>query len=714
MLLLAINNIFSGKLVAALCWMLVHSLWIGLVLTMVTGIIILCTKRQTAALRYSLLSGALLLFIIGVGIVFVQQLSTVEITHATANTVVAVSDGTSQEITIAESKTGYMVRVTNFFNQHAALIVWCWFLMIAFRCILFAGGLYKVHQMKTTRLTPVSDYWNQKLQQLSDALHIRSNIQLVQSGIATIPMVVGHFKPVILFPLGLLTSLPAEEVEAVLLHELAHIRRKDYMVNLLQHFAEILFFFNPAVLWVSALIKTERENCCDDIAVAKAGSKRNYINALVSFQEYHLNAPQYAPAFAHHNKHLLQRVKRILYNNNKTLNAMEKTFLTVCLAATASLAVFFTQPTTAQTRDTAAGAVNNDNISSTANRHYILTDFKNDSTVSIAEKINGVNYTLYILKSKGLPNEIYDGIARFKVNDKNIPEPDWGKYKTIIDQLRTDYRNSQTTEANTTNEKLSAEQLELLAQKDKLNAAMQQRNTEDKLKAEQLEQLAQSEKLIAEMDIQHHAGDKLNAEQAELLAQRVQLMAKMQQLNNHDKLKAEQMELLAQQKKLNAATQQLQNRDKLTLEQLELLSRTQHEKFSADQQQLLDAYKAAQDKVNAAQQEQILMNADKLRAEQEQSLLLNDYKLKAEESAKEAALQKQMAELDKKESSLRIEEEKRQIEIDKQKQKAAVRQKRSEVKKEKAEKREVRKDEKTENEKQESKEDAKNEQHVEN
>ena len=107
MLLVAMNNIFSGKLVAALCWMLVHSLWMGLVLTMITGIIVLCTKKQTAALRYSLLSAVLLLFIIGVGIVFVQLLTTTtDTSHATAYTLVAVSStgGAGQDFAIAESK----------------------------------------------------------------------------------------------------------------------------------------------------------------------------------------------------------------------------------------------------------------------------------------------------------------------------------------------------------------------------------------------------------------------------------------------------------------------------------------------------------------------------------------------------------------------------------------------------------------------------------
>jgi beta-lactamase regulating signal transducer with metallopeptidase domain len=86
----------------------------------------------------------------------------------------------------------------------------------------------------------------------------------------------------------MLTTLPASEIEAILLHELAHIRRRDYLVNLLQSFSDIIFFFNPAVLWLSSLIRDERENCCDDIAIGEVKNKKQFIHALLSFQEYNL------------------------------------------------------------------------------------------------------------------------------------------------------------------------------------------------------------------------------------------------------------------------------------------------------------------------------------------------------------------------------------------------------------------------------------------
>src|SRR6478735_3197777 len=103
----------------------------------------------------------------------------------------------------------------------------------------------------------------------------------------------------------------------------------------------MIFFFNPAVLWISSLIKDERENCCDDIAINEVKNKKQFIHALVSFQEYNINAPKYAASFPGNKNHLLNRIKRIITDNNKTLNNREKIFLTSGLLITGFLMASF-------------------------------------------------------------------------------------------------------------------------------------------------------------------------------------------------------------------------------------------------------------------------------------------------------------------------------------------------------------------------------------
>ncbi len=449
MYLLSANDLFSGKIIQALCWMLVHSLWIGLILTVVTGIIILCTKKQSPQLRYNLLTAALLLFTAAMVSIFFLQVNTGASSQQQTNISApgsAVIITNTQISEPAAINPGFTVSIVDFFNRYASLIVMTWFFIIAFRCVGLITGLYRIHQIKHDQLSSPGDHWNNRLALLSKQLNIKTRVQFFQSGIAKIPMVAGHFKPIILFPIGVLTSLPQDEIEAILIHELAHIRRKDYLVNMIQSFVEILFFFNPAVLWVSSLIKIERENCCDDIAVAQTSSKRNYINALVSFQEYNLGATKYATALTGKKDHLLQRVKRMLNNNNKTLNAMEKTLLLLCLIITTSLSVIFSQAQSAKPKNETA-FVANDSIPSLANRHFSSTDIKEGATLSYTEKVNGVSHTLHVFKRNGVVYEIYGDIISFKIDGKLIPREQWGQYRELMDQLIADYDQSQIEES---------------------------------------------------------------------------------------------------------------------------------------------------------------------------------------------------------------------------------------------------------------------------
>jgi hypothetical protein len=141
--------------------------------------------------------------------------------------------------------------------------------------------------------------------------------------------------------LGLLARLSAEQVEAILLHELAHIRRNDYLVNLFQCLVETLFFFNPAILWLSALIREEREYCCDDLAIEQTGSRKQYVETLISFKENVLNCPAYRPAvFPGFSSSLPARVRRIATRQNLTLTVTEKGSLACgCLVAALLLLV---------------------------------------------------------------------------------------------------------------------------------------------------------------------------------------------------------------------------------------------------------------------------------------------------------------------------------------------------------------------------------------
>src|SRR5450432_3521995 len=129
------------------------------------------------------------------------------------------------------------------------------------------GGWIVAQRLRRTGVTPAPGDWQARLGRLRQRLRVSRPVALMESCLAEAPVVIGFFRPVILLPIGLLTGLGAQQVEAILIHELAHVRRCDYLVSLLQKFVEGLLFYHPAVWWVSGVIRAERENCCDDVVV---------------------------------------------------------------------------------------------------------------------------------------------------------------------------------------------------------------------------------------------------------------------------------------------------------------------------------------------------------------------------------------------------------------------------------------------------------------
>lgn len=314
---------------------LFHSLWIGVILSVVTALFLSLSRKSSSALRYKLLVGCLLLFVIGVASSFVYELNNVAVVAAPVKVVDVVQ---AQPATVSPAvdadQFGFRIDgIKGLWDTYSVQIVMVWFLIICAKSIHLWVGLSGIAFLKKNQAFDAGKFWELKTIEIGHKLGMSKAIKLVQSGIAKVPMVVGHFKPVILLPLGLINGLSIAEVEAILAHELAHVKRRDYLVNLVQNLLEIVFFFNPAVLWISKLIRTEREHCCDDLALQCVGDKKNYVNALLYCQEFQANSPAYAMALTGGKNQLLNRVKRMLFDTRTSLNRIEKAVLTIALAS---------------------------------------------------------------------------------------------------------------------------------------------------------------------------------------------------------------------------------------------------------------------------------------------------------------------------------------------------------------------------------------------
>jgi beta-lactamase regulating signal transducer with metallopeptidase domain len=164
-------------------------------------------------------------------------------------------------------------------------LVGLWVVAVVLLSVRLAAGWRVVGRLRAQGQHKNDSVWCARFACLKQRIGVSAPVRLLWSASTTVPMVIGWARPVVLVPAALLTGLSASQLEAVLAHELAHIRRHDYLVNLLQNVLETLLFYHPAVWWVSEQVRSEREHCCDDLAAAACGGTLNYARALTALAE---------------------------------------------------------------------------------------------------------------------------------------------------------------------------------------------------------------------------------------------------------------------------------------------------------------------------------------------------------------------------------------------------------------------------------------------
>ena len=172
-----------------------------------------------------------------------------------------------------------------------------------------------------------------QVNRLMEVLNITQNVKIGLSKLVDVPCMVGYLKPVILLPFTVTNYLSAEEIEAILLHELAHIKRNDYLVNMIQQIISILLFFNPCTLLINRIINEERENCCDDLVVKATADPIIYAKALLKLEQNRQNDWKLALAAIGKKYHLLNRIERIMKTKKQVPSLRPALLATLILTA---------------------------------------------------------------------------------------------------------------------------------------------------------------------------------------------------------------------------------------------------------------------------------------------------------------------------------------------------------------------------------------------
>ncbi len=286
----------------ALGWTLLHSLWQGTIVSAALAAALLATRSSRA--RYAVACVALGMMLAGFGFTLLRMAPgrAHNLQNARAPAFPAWNVRTEIDAP-APSSPGL-----------AAVAPWLAPFWLVGVCVVYLGHLaawISVCRLRRRGVCCVPDIWQNELVRLSARLRVSRPIALLESCLADTPMVLGHFRPVILLPIGLLAGLPAGQIEAILLHELAHIRRHDYLLNALQRLVEGLLFYHPATWWISRVIRTERENCCDDVVVETTGNAHEYAVALAALEQNRRSDLE--PAVAATGGSLMKRIRRLLY-----------------------------------------------------------------------------------------------------------------------------------------------------------------------------------------------------------------------------------------------------------------------------------------------------------------------------------------------------------------------------------------------------------------
>ena len=235
------------KIIPAFSWTLIHSLWQGLLLAIISGAVLMLSKRSTAAYRYN---AALLLFMAFLGIC--ASTFAWEWNSEASQTIVPPLAGTiGANVSALFFSNVHDVKqliktFTDYFSANAPFIVLIWFVVFLFKSVKMIACLVYNQRIRTRQIYEPDQFWVDVIGRFSEKLQIKKAVRLLQSGYIKVPVVIGHLKPVILIPVGLLAGLPAEQVEAILLHELAHIRRNDYFINFYKILLKPCSFLTPA------------------------------------------------------------------------------------------------------------------------------------------------------------------------------------------------------------------------------------------------------------------------------------------------------------------------------------------------------------------------------------------------------------------------------------------------------------------------------------
>jgi beta-lactamase regulating signal transducer with metallopeptidase domain len=344
-----LSGSLTGPMAQAMGWALLHLLWQGVLVAAILAATLALMKRQSANARYLASCGAMIALLV---LLVATAVRSYDPTPAAAPVAfpatVSMHAATLLDTTADPSAISpndqpttaqLFARAVAVAAPRLPIIVLIWATGVLLLSVRLLFGWLRAHELARRSSVPAGRDWQRAAARLADALGLRRGVELLESAAVEVPTVIGFLRPVILLPMATLSGLSTEQIEMILAHELAHIRRHDFLINLLQAVVETLLFYHPAVWWISHRARVEREHCCDDMAVAVCGNALQYARALTRLEEMRVD-PVHA-FIAANGGSLMTRIRRLIGERGESPNGPSRwaagaALLTVLLALLAA------------------------------------------------------------------------------------------------------------------------------------------------------------------------------------------------------------------------------------------------------------------------------------------------------------------------------------------------------------------------------------------
>ena len=405
---------FPQNLIDVLGWTVFHSIWQGAIIGLVFYLLLTTQNFESSRTRFNAAWTTL----------FLQLLTSICTFYYIWNTyanrlesLIYQESGSQNHFYLSGNninsiQTSLLENLLNLPNQYIDWVSWVWLFGVSLMTLKMMGGFSYLFWLNKVSTDPLPMEIKLFLELKRKEAGVKRIIGKLSTQIQS-PIVFGHFKPILLFPFALLSKLTPEQIEAVILHELAHIKRNDYILNIFQIFIEVVFYFHPVTWWLTSIVKREREHICDEEAAGKElKQKLSYAKALLIIQENDSISSIGSLAFAKKPSEMYLRIKRIL-EPSKNVNFMEKTTLGILVLGLA-VGVFWQQKPVFANKSDFKNVLN------------VKMDSLPKGTIQINLNKNGATWDINLKDGK---------IVSLKKDGNTIPEGDFPKYEAEVKKI---------------------------------------------------------------------------------------------------------------------------------------------------------------------------------------------------------------------------------------------------------------------------------------